>query len=135
MRTGELATEAGVNVETLRYYERRGILAKPRRLPSGYREYPSNAVRLLRFVKRAQCLGFTLHEIEELLRLRENKRASCSEVKAAAETKIADIETKIASLRSMKRALGVLVAACASRKALTCPILESLDAPSERRKP
>jgi Hg(II)-responsive transcriptional regulator len=135
VRTGELAAEAGVNVETLRYYERRGILAKPKRLPSGYREYPPDAVRLLRFVKRAQGLGFTLHEIEELLRLRESKRASCANVKAAAEMKIVDIEAKIASLRSMKRALGVLVEACGSRKALTCPILESLDAPSERRRP
>ena len=135
MRTGELAAQAGVNVETLRYYERRGILSKPKRAPSsGYREYPADAVQLIRFVKRAQELGFTLHEIEELLRLRENKRESCAEVKAAAQSKLADIEAKIASLRSMKRALGALVVACSRRKALTCPLLESLDAPLERRK-
>jgi Hg(II)-responsive transcriptional regulator len=134
MRTGEVAAEAGVNVETLRYYERRGILSKPQRTPSGYRQYPDEAVRVIRFVKRAQDLGFTLQEIEELLRLRENKRANCAAVRAAAETKIADVEARIASLRSMKRALGVLVAACADGRALTCPVLESLGEPPERRK-
>jgi Hg(II)-responsive transcriptional regulator len=135
MRTGQLAAEAGVNIETLRYYERRGILARPKRAPSsGYREYPPDAVRLIRFIKRAQDLGFTLAEIQELVRLRHNKRASCAEVRAAAEAKVADIEAKIASLRSMKRALGVLVAACGGREALTCPILESLEAPEERSK-
>ena len=74
MRIGAAAERAGVNVQTLRYYERRGLLPRPPRRTSGYREFPDEAVRVVRFVKRAQDLGFTLDEIEELLRLRNDKR-------------------------------------------------------------
>src|SRR5688572_18532626 len=88
LRTGELAARAGVNVQTLRYYERRGLLKEPRRRSSGYRAYPAEAVKLIRFVKQAQELGFTLSEIENLLRLRADQKASCSEVRARAESKL-----------------------------------------------
>ena len=74
MRIGTAAAQAGVNIQTLRYYERRGLLPRPPRRTSGYREFPDDAVRIVRFIKRAQDLGFTLDEIEELLRLRNDKR-------------------------------------------------------------
>ena len=128
LRTGELAAQAGVNVQTLRYYERRGLLKEPKRRSSGYRAYPPEAVQLLLFVKRAQELGFTLTEIEDLLRLRADQKASCSEVRARAESKIEDIEQKLRHLRAMKRALGVLVTSCATERSTRhCPILEALD--------
>src|SRR5262249_34997719 len=115
-------------VQTLRYYERRGLLKEPERRPSGYREYSRDAVQLIRFVKRAQDLGFTLNEIEDLLRLRTDQESACSEVRAAAETKIEDIERNLRHLRAMKRGLGVLVASCATEgSARHCPILEALD--------
>jgi len=135
LRTGEVATQAGVNVQTLRYYERRGILKEPERRQSGYRQYPPDAVQLIRFIKRAQELGFTLTEIEDLLRLRTDQESACSEVRSAAEAKIEDIEQKIRHLRAMKRALGLLVACCASEGSPRhCPILESLDDGKGRRR-
>lgn len=134
LKTGELAARAGVNVQTLRYYERRGLLREPRRRPSGYREYPPDAVLLIRFIKRAQDLGFTLAGVEDLLLLREHE-GPCSKVKTAAETKIADIDGKIRHLRAMKHALGVLVQACTTKGSPhECPILEALDDRKERRR-
>lgn len=128
LRTGEVAAQAGVNVQTLRYYERRGLLRQPERRASGYREYLPDAVQLVRFIKRAQELGFTLTEIEDLLLLRDNQKASCREVRAAAQAKIKDIDQKLQALRSMKRALRVLVNSCTSEaSARYCPILEALD--------
>ena len=128
LRTGEVAARAGVNIQTLRYYERRGLIPEPERRASGYREYPPDAVRVIRFIKRAQELGFTLTEVEELLRIRGDQTASCVEVRASAKAKIDDIEQKVRSLRSMKRALGILVGSCTSDgSARECPILEALD--------
>jgi Hg(II)-responsive transcriptional regulator len=135
LKTGEVAAQAGVNIQTLRYYERRGLLKEPERRPSGYREYAPDAVQLIRFIKRAQDLGFTLTEIEDLLRLRTDQESACSEVRSAAEAKIEDIEQKIRHLRAMKRALGQLVASCATEGSLRhCPILEALDDGKERRR-
>ena len=88
LRIGEVAARAGVNVQTLRFYERRGLLQEPPRRPSGYREYPPESVRLIRFVKRAQQLGFSLDEVHELLQLRMGRRAACADVKHAAEEKL-----------------------------------------------
>lgn len=128
LKTGQVANRAGVNVQTLRYYERRGLLKEPERQASGYRGYPPDAVQLIRFIKRAQQLGFTLTEIEELLRLRSDDGRHCSEVQLAAETKVRDIEGKIKQLRSIKRALGVLIASCSLEGApRRCPLLEALD--------
>lgn len=127
LKTGEVAARAGVNVETLRYYERRGILEEPERRPSGYRQYPAGTVQLVRFVKRAQELGFTLDEIEELLVLRNDHTRSCADVRRAASAKIADIDAKIASLAAMKDALATLVDSCRGRGSTRqCPILESI---------
>jgi len=104
LRTGEVAAQAGVNVQTLRYYERRGLLKEPERRPSGYREYSPDAVLLIRFIKRAQELGFTLAEIEDLLRLRNDHSARCSEVRAAAQAKIEAWRTQQANARAEGRA-------------------------------
>src|SRR2546422_2080942 len=102
-KIGEVAAKAGVNIQTLRYYERRGILQEPVRRPSGYREYQPETVQVVRFIKRAQELGFTLAEIEELLRLRHDRTATCAEVRRAATVKIEDIDRKLKSLRAMSR--------------------------------
>ena len=128
LRTSEVAAQAGVNVQTLRYYERRGILEAPRRGSSGYRDYPRETVRIVRFIKRAQELGFTLMEIEELLRLRQDQTATCAEVRKAASSKIENIDQKIKSLQSMSRALHLLVKSCRSNGTTReCPILESIE--------
>lgn len=129
LSSGELARRAGVNVQTLRYYERRGLLARPPRSPAGYRRYPASALRVLRFIKGAQALGFTLEEIEELLALRVDRNTTCREVRARAEAKLADIEAKLASLGQMRRALQRLADSCRGRGPAThCPILEALEA-------
>jgi Hg(II)-responsive transcriptional regulator len=128
MKIGEVAAAAGVHVETLRYYERRGLLAEPKRTRAGYREYPGEAVARLRFIKRAQELGFTLAEIEELLALREARAGSCAEVRAAAGAKIEGIDRKLRALAAMRAALGELVETCDREgSARRCPLLESLD--------
>ena len=100
---GELAKCGQVNLETIRYYERQGLLPKPPRSPSGYRLFPSESARRVRFIKRAQELGFSLKEIKELLALRAASGATSADVRKRAEAKIADIEGKIETLRAMKR--------------------------------
>ncbi len=125
---GHLAREAGVNLETVRYYERRGLLPKPPRSASGYRLFPSDAARRLRFIRRAQELGFSLKEIRELLSLRVSRNTTSRDIRARAEAKIADIEAKISSLESMKKTLQKLTGVCNGCAPLAkCPILESLD--------
>lgn len=123
----ETAREAGVNAQTLRFYERRGLLPKPPRRTSGYREFPDDAVRVVRFIKRAQDLGFSLDEVEELLRLRRQSGRNRSRIRAVAERRMRQIERKIAELERMKRALDTLVHACHEGTALECPIIEALD--------
>jgi MerR family mercuric resistance operon transcriptional regulator len=130
---GRLAREGQVNVETIRYYERRGLLPRPPRQPSGYRMFPPSAVQVLRFVKTAQVLGFSLKEIKELLALRIQPGRSCADVRGRAERKIGEIDQKIRTLQSMRKALVRLAAACSGRGPVSdCPILESLEA-GERR--
>ncbi len=125
---GRLAREAGVNLETVRYYERRGLLQRPPRSASGYRLFPLEAARRLRFIRRAQELGFSLREIRELLSLRVSPTAKSADVRRRAEAKIADIEAKIRSLDSMKKTLQRLTKVCAGCGPIAeCPILESLD--------
>jgi Hg(II)-responsive transcriptional regulator len=128
LRIGDVASRAGVNVETLRYYERRGILRSPKRSAAGYREYPSDTVRLIRFVKRAQELGFTLDEIEDLIALRETPSRKRDKVRELAAAKLRDIDAKIDRLVAMREALSPLVEGCAcGASTVTCPILEALD--------
>ena len=133
MRIGEVATLAGVNIQTLRYYERRGLLPAPERHTSGYREYDPDTVRLVRFIKRAQELGFTLSEIADLIRLRKIDRRRSTQVRALATVKLEDIELKISRLGAMRQALQVLVQECACEGSTpACPIIEALDDPSEQ---
>lgn len=133
LRTGDLARQAGVNVETLRFYEREGLLAKPPQRSSGYREYPPEAVDLVLFIQRAKQLGFSLKEVKELLALREVPRATCGDVVVIAERKVADIDAKISDLRAMRSALTKLLKECPGTPPITqCPIIESL-AGGERR--
>lgn len=125
---GRLAQEAGINLETLRFYEQKGLLPKPPRSSSGYRLFPSDTVQRLRFIKRAQQLGFSLTEIRELLALRVTPRTTTTEIRKLAEAKIADIEEKIKSLDSMRKSLLKMAQSCSGCAPLSeCPILESLD--------
>ena len=125
---GELAKQANVHVETLRYYERRGLIPKPRRTVSNYRVYSSENLRRVKFIKQAQELGFSLNEIKKLLALRATPRARCADVRAYAAHKIQDIDGKIRSLARMRKTLEKLIAECSGDGPATqCPILESLD--------
>jgi MerR family mercuric resistance operon transcriptional regulator len=126
---GEVAEQAHVHVETLRYYERRGLVSRPLRSVSNYRLYPEDTVRRVRFIKRAQDLGLSLKEIKELLALRAAPKTQCGAVRERTVAKIKDIEEKIRGLQAMKKALAKLVAECSGRGPITkCPILEALDA-------
>jgi Hg(II)-responsive transcriptional regulator len=125
---GQVARAARVNVETLRYYERRRLLRAPRRDVNGYRAYDAESVRLVRFIKHAQALGFSLREVQALLRLRDTKGVPCTQVRARAEEKVAEIRAKERRLAAMRRALETLVATCRTeRSRRECPILEALD--------
>ncbi len=125
---GHLAKQAGVNLETVRHYERRGLLPRPPRSASGYRLFPAEAARRLRFIRRAQELGFSLTEIGGLLSLRVSRNSTSLEIRSRADAKIADIEAKIRSLESMKRTLRKLTKVCDGCVPVAeCPILESLD--------
>jgi MerR family mercuric resistance operon transcriptional regulator len=127
MRTKQVADRAGVNAETLRYYERRGLLPEPPRTRAGYRDYPESAVKVLRFVKRAQLLGFSLAEVESLLGLAEGGPESCDAARVLAQEHVADIDRRIAELCRMRGALEVLVDSCGRpRDRRACPLLETI---------
>ena len=127
-----LARLGGVNLETIRYYEREGLLPHPPRTRAGYRIFPPDTARRLRFIKRAQQLGFSLTEIRELLTLRLKPGTKRDQIRARAEAKISDIEQKIQTLTAMKRALAQLTTQCSGCGPITeCPILESLDHETE----
>ncbi|MFQ5655167.1 MAG: MerR family DNA-binding protein [Planctomycetota bacterium] len=132
MRTltrGELAKRCDVNFETVRYYEREGLIPRPSRSASNYRLYSEDTVHRIHFIKRAQGLGFTLSEIKELLSLRARPRAKCADVLERAEAKIHDIDEKIRTLKAMRRALLKLKSECHGTLPISaCPILEALEA-------
>lgn len=124
---GRLADAAGVNVETIRYYQRRGLLEEPSRPPGGQRRYAAAAAKRVHFIRRAQLLGFTLAEVEELLRLDDGQ--SCRETRLLAEQKLAGIEQRIADLARMRRLLKRLIAKCRSGgRPRSCPIIATLSA-------
>jgi len=126
MTIGQVAKLAGIGIETIRFYEREGLIDEPPRRESGYREYSADIVTRLTFIKRAQELGFSLSEIAELLSLKLHPDASCVEVRKRAEAKVTDIEAKIRDLQRMKKSLMGLIASCVGNKPVTeCPILES----------
>ncbi|MGI8741601.1 MAG: MerR family transcriptional regulator [Bryobacteraceae bacterium] len=122
-----LARLGGVNLETVRYYERRGLLPKPSRTEAGYRQYTSDAAHRLRFIKRAQELGFSLEEIQELLALRVEPKQNREGIRARAEARIAGIEQKMKTLAAMKSILRGLVEQCEHCASDECPILASLE--------
>ncbi|MHB1872278.1 MAG: heavy metal-responsive transcriptional regulator [Steroidobacteraceae bacterium] len=124
---GALAKRAGVRIDTIRYYERSGLLSPKTRLQSGYRRYSEAELARLRFIRRAQALGFSLKEIRELLTL--SKGRDVARVKRAAQTKLADVEQRIAALERMRSGLASLIAACPGHgEPSDCPILRALGA-------
>lgn len=124
---GQVADAAEVNIQTIRYYERRGLFPKPRRTPSGYRQYAEDAVGRIRFIKHAQELGFSLQEIQELLGLRVQHGGACDAVERRTRAKIDVVEQKIRDLVRMRRTLEQLAEACTARRPTDeCPILEAL---------
>ena len=125
---GKLAKQVGVNIQTVRYYERRRMLSPATRTSSGYRLYGEEALRRLRFIKNAQALGFTLREIADLLSLRVSSTARCGDVQRKAQAKLAQVEAKIRDLRALDRALQGLIHACkAGQPTDRCPILKSME--------
>ena len=128
LKIGQLAQRAAVNLQTIRYYEREGLLPEPPRLSSGYRLYTDGMVRRVRFIKRAQEIGFSLAEIRELLSLCADGRRERNKVRTVAQAKIADIEGKMRTLKAMKTVLNRLTERCSGcGPASECPILESID--------
>jgi len=127
MRSSELAKKAAVNAETLRYYERRGLLHVPPRSPAGYRDYPPAAVGVLRFIKRAQKLGLTLDQIDELLHLDSGGPDNCDAARVLAENHKVDLEQRIRDLRRMRDSLAELIATCELPRAdRRCALLDAL---------
>jgi Hg(II)-responsive transcriptional regulator len=125
---GQLAKQAGVGAETIRFYERQGLIERPERQEPGYRRYPADAAARVRFIRRAKELGSSLKEISELLDLRMDPAVSCEGVRALAEAKRANIEGKIAALERMGEVLRRLVGACKTAgRTGKCPILEALE--------
>jgi MerR family copper efflux transcriptional regulator len=128
MLIGELAGRVGVNVQTVRYYERQGLLPAPHRWPdTGHRDYDEKAVRQMRFIRSAKAAGFTLREIRELLDMRLLPGASCGEVREMVEDKIEDLNRRLAEIKEMRRLLEQMAMACHDRpSARECPALWQL---------
>lgn len=128
MKIGDLAKTTGVNIETIRYYQRKGILDKPQKPLNGYREYTEKSAVTVKFIKNAQKLGFSLYEIKELLSLRVDPESDCNEVKLRAIAKIEEIEAKIKVLENMKQSLTEITNKCSGIGVTsTCNILNALD--------
>lgn len=129
MTISRAANHAGIGIETVRFYERRGLIGQPPK-PStgGFRDYPPETLARLRFIREAQDLGFSLDEIAELLSLRADPKANCAQVQRRAEAKLAEVERKIERLQGIGAALARLIAACPGKGALgACSIIESLE--------
>lgn len=125
---GQVARQAGVGVETIRFYEREGLIEEPARRISGYRQYSEQVVKRIHFIKRAQRLGFSLKEITELLLLRVDAQTTCEEVKQRTDAKIAEVERKLVELQRMRQALLQVASLCTGQgPASACPMLDALD--------
>lgn len=127
---GKLAECAGVNVETIRYYQRRGLLDEPKKPLGGYRHYPPDTAKRVRFIKRAQALGFTLEEVAGLLRL--DAASACAETRELAAHKLALIEEKLAELAAIRKGLAALVSECGKGGKRPCPIIQVLVTDGDR---
>ena len=124
MRIGHLAGKAGVAIDTVRYYERLGLLPEPVRRPSGYRDYGEDELQQLRFVRRCKALGFSLEEIRELLRLNADPDADRAEVRALTERRLADVDAKLRELQVLRDSLAELATSCSGHGSLdACPII------------
>lgn len=123
---GVLSDRSGVNIETVRYYERAGLLPKPARSAGGYRLYGASDAERLSFIRRARDLGFSLDEIRRLLDLADRKSRSCNHVHTIAVEHLAEIRAKIGDLQRMERVLAKMVKACAQGTMPACPLLETL---------
>lgn len=131
---GKVAKRAGVNIQTVRYYERRGYVRPAGYRDSGYRLYEEDAVQKILFIKNAQQLGFTLREISQLLKLRVSRTAHCGSVRARAQAHLEDVQAKIERLQSIEKVLSELVRVCNKRaKTDRCPILRSIAAGKGRK--
>lgn len=127
MRTKQVAAQAGVNTETLRYYERRGLLPEPPRTAGGYRDYPASAVRVLQFVQRSQALGFSLQEVEDLLQLADGGPDNCEAAQELAVAHIGDLDHRLGELQRMRSALVELADGCTRpRRDRYCPLLDAI---------
>lgn len=127
MKIGELAQRSGVGIDTVRFYEREGLLPKAQRLASGYRVYAPDDLKRLRFVRRAKALGFTLPEIRDLLALSGQRTGDMAALRSLAADKLAGVDARIAELQRVRAGLQALVAACPGHGALAhCPILDAL---------
>lgn len=134
MLIGTLADAAGVGVETVRFYERKGLLPEPPRNASGYRVYDAEALRRVKFIRKAKDLGFTLAETKELLELRVTDPVACDDVAARAREKIHAVEVRIRELGRVRRVLGELLEACTTNEETSeCPILDVLEDGEERQ--
>ena len=128
LKIGEVAKQSEVGIETIRYYEREGLLSEPQRRPSGYRQYDQSVVARLQFIRRTKELGFKLGEIKELLALWFDAETRCEHIRQRAEQKVLDIDDKIRSLQKMKRSLKKVIGECETRDSLgDCPLLEGID--------
>lgn len=126
---GQVAKGAGVGVETVRFYEREGLLPAPKRRPSGYRQYPADTVRRIHFVQAAKELGFTLREIRELLSLRVTAGKKCADVRKLAYQKLTEVDAKLTELQRVRAALAQLAQSCTGKGPTSdCPLLDALDA-------
>lgn len=130
LKIGDVARQAELSVDAVRFYEREGLLGRVRRSSSGQRQYDEQTVRRLAFVRRATALGFSLAEVKSLLTLRVSPRMPCERVRERALTKLNDIDRRIAELQQMSNALARLAVGCDSGAALgSCPFLEELAQP------
>lgn len=133
MTISRAANEAGVGVETIRFYERKGLIEQPLRPNGGYREYDRETVERIRFIQQAQNLGFTLREIAELLALRMDSAADCADVREQAVAKRAEVARKIAQLTEIRAALDAVIATCPGGGSLnSCTIMEALSSQSAK---
>lgn len=122
---GKAALQASVSRDTVRLYEREGLIGKPKRLSNGYRVYPDIVVSQLRFIKRAKTMGFTLHEIKELFELKRTGKNTCDDVKGQSEKKLNDVIVKIKELQKLKKALNSMITSCEKiHKENDCPIIQ-----------
>lgn len=124
---GKVGKQAGIGIETIRFYERKKLIDPPPRNDSGYRQYPETTVQRLRFIRRAKELGFSLKEIKELIEFSADPQATCGDIKQRAELKLADIYKRIDDLEKMRAALQVLLTSCSSNgTSIECPIMQAI---------